>query len=109
MENNQEIKTDRGKMRVSIVPLQIVNDISEVREYGIEKYKDPENWKKVEKVRYIDAAYRHLVAYIEDNASKDDESGIEHLKHLACNIAFLCEIEEKWRKENGGSEAQVKC
>lgn len=23
----------------------------------------------------------------------DEESGIEHLAHLACNIAFLCELE----------------
>ena len=92
---NQDIKADSGKMRISIVPLQIIDDIAEVREYGIKKYKDPENWKKVEKIRYIDAAYRHLIAYIKDNASTDEESGIEHLKHLACNVAFLCQIESE--------------
>lgn len=33
----QEAKLDNGKMRISIVPLQILSDIAEVREYGIAK------------------------------------------------------------------------
>ena len=61
-------------------------------EYGTEKYHDPENWRKVELERYIDAFYRHWLSFIEDNHSKDAESGIEHYKHMACNMAFICEL-----------------
>lgn len=36
-----------------------------------------------------------LLAYLDDPAGVDPESGIKHLKHLACNVAFLCEMEDK--------------
>ena len=89
---NQTIKADAGKSRLSLVPTQIIRDIAEVREYGNKKYRDPESWRRVEVVRYIDALYRHLLAVVDDPHSCDEESGIEHYKHAACNIAFLCEL-----------------
>ena len=88
----QEAKFDNGKMRISIVPLQIVSDIAEVREYGIKKYNDPDNWKRVEIERYANALFRHFRAFLRDPASVDNESGIEHYKHMACNMAFICEL-----------------
>lgn len=27
-----------------------------------------------------------------DPDSKDDESGIPHYKHMACNMAFICDM-----------------
>ena len=87
-----EAKLDNGKMRISIVPLQIVSDIAEVREYGIRKYSDPGNWKCVEIERYANALFRHFRAFLRDPASVDDESGIEHYKHMACNMAFICAL-----------------
>ena len=91
--NDQTIKSDAGKPRLSLVPNRIIFDIAEVREYGNQKYGDSESWKRVEIQRYRDAAYRHLLAYLDDPNGVDAESGISHLKHLACNIAFLCEME----------------
>lgn len=35
-------KADEGKPKLSLVPTQIIRDIAVVREYGIEKYHDPE-------------------------------------------------------------------
>ena len=90
---DQTAKQDEGKLRLSLVPSQIIRDVAEVREYGNKKYHSPDNWKQVEIQRYRDAAYRHLLAYIDDPAGKDEESGIEHYKHLACNLAFICEME----------------
>ena len=97
---NQTIKADAGKWRMTIVPRQIVKDISEVREYGINKYKDPDNWKLVEIDRYKDALVRHLFAFLDDANSKDDESGIEHYKHMAANIAFICELMKPAEEEH---------
>jgi hypothetical protein len=93
-EPDQTAKADAGKPKLSLVPPQIIRDIAVIREYGNKKYGDPENWKTVEKQRYHDAAYRHWLAYLEDNKSVDSESGLTHLAHLACNIAFLCEMEK---------------
>lgn len=90
-----EAKADNEKPKLSLVPTEIINCIAKVRMFGVEKYHDPDNWKKVEKERYIDALYRHLLKYINDNNSVDEESRLPHLWHIACNVAFLCEMERK--------------
>lgn len=92
--NNQTAKADAGKPKLTLVPRQIIYDIAEVREYGNKKYGNPENWKEVEVERYRDAAFRHFMAYLDNPQGVDAESGIKHLKHLACNIAFLCALEK---------------
>ena len=91
--NDQTAKADAGKLQITLVPTRIVEDIAEVRMYGNEKYHDPENWRQVEVNRYRDALCRHLLAYIRDPKSVDEESGIPHYKHMACNMAFICEME----------------
>lgn len=92
MKNNREMKLDSGKPKLRFVPTQITRDIAQVREYGNKKYGDTDGWRKVELERYIDAAYRHWLAVIDEPYSADAESGIEHDKHCACNIAFICEM-----------------
>ncbi len=90
--NAQEAKADAGKPRVSLVPMQIVSDIARIREYGCDKYHDPDNWKKVERERYIDALGRHALAFLNNPMGVDEESGLPHLWHLECNAAFLSEM-----------------
>ena len=85
-------KADAGKPQVSLVPTQIIWDITEVREYGNRKYHSPDNWKTVSADRYINALLRHTLKFMEDPQSVDEESGIKHYKHMACNLAFLCEL-----------------
>lgn len=94
-EKDQNAKADAGKPKLTLVPQQIIWDIAKIREYGTKKYGDPNNWKKVEIERYRDAAYRHFLLYLENPDSVDEESGLKHLWHLACNIAFLCEMEAR--------------
>lgn len=91
-EHSQEAKADAGKLELDLVPVQILRDIAQVRMYGNAKYGNPDNWKTVEMRRYINALLRHLLAFLEDHNSKDEESGIEHYKHMACNMAFICEM-----------------
>ena len=93
LAQDQSIKADAGKEKLTLVPRQIIKDIARVREFGSEKYKDPESWKRVEIGRYRDAAFRHWLRYLDDPHGNDDESGLPHLWHVACNIAFLCELE----------------
>ena len=91
---DQTIKADKGKLRLTLVPTTVIKAIALVREYGVRKYKEKESWKAVEIERYRDASYRHFLAYIEDPTGVDEESGLPHLYHLACNVAFLCELED---------------
>ena len=92
--SNEICKADSGKPRPTLVPVSMVNAVAAVREFGSRKYHDPENWRKVEPQRYRDALYRHWLAYL-DGEKVDEESGLPHLWHLACNAAFLIEMEEE--------------
>ncbi len=89
-----EAKLDHGKIRPTLVPPSLMEAVATIREYGCKKYKDPENWRCVEPQRYRDALYRHWLAYL-NGEELDKESGLPHLWHLACNVAFLIELEEK--------------
>ena len=92
--SDQSVKADAGKPRLSLVPRAIIWDIAAIREYGNKKYHDPENWRQVEAQRYRDAAYRHFLRYLDDPEGMDEESGLPHLWHLVCNLAFICELEQ---------------
>ena len=61
---NTEAKHDHGKPRPTLVPPSLVMAVAKIREYGCQKYTEPENWKQVEPQRYKDALYRHLLAYL---------------------------------------------
>lgn len=99
ISKDQSAKADKGKLELSLVNPQLVKAVAEVRMYGTEKYGDSENWRKVEPKRYVDALYRHLLAYIEGN-EVDEESGLSHLSHMACNISFL--LDKEYLKEHEG-------
>lgn len=94
VSNNQTAKADAGKLEIDLVPPQIIRDIAQVRMYGNKKYKDPNNWMTVQMRRYVNALMRHALCFMEDPHSIDEESGIAHYKHMACNMAFICEMME---------------
>lgn len=96
-DDSQTAKADNGKLDLTLVPTQAIKDIAEVRMYGNKKYPDggPNNWREVGARRFAAALFRHLLAYLDDPKSKDDESGINHYKHLICNAAFICELERE--------------
>lgn len=86
-------KDTDGKIRMSLVPPGIIEAVGEVRTFGCKKYGAPDNWKTVKAEFYVDALMRHLVRYLRDPKAVDEESGLSHLAHMACNIAFLIEME----------------
>lgn len=91
IDNNQSAKADNGKPRPTLVHQSLIWAVAAIREYGIKKYGDPENWRQVEPQRYRDALYRHWLAYLADPDGVDKESGYPHLWHVACNLDFLIE------------------
>lgn len=89
---DQQAKADSGKPNLSLVPKEIIYEIEKVRSFGVKKYKEPDNWKKVEIERYHQALLRHTLAIWEDINARDGESGLLHLSHIACNVAFILEL-----------------
>lgn len=92
--NDQSAKADAGKPRLTLVPRGIIWAIAKVREFGMKKYKEEDNWKRVEPRRYRDALFRHLMAYLDNPDGVDPESGLPVLWHVATNCAFLIELEK---------------
>ena len=86
--NNQAVKQDADKPHVEWVPPAVVWAMAAVRGYGVAKYGDPDNYKRVETVRLLAAAYRHLLRVLEDPEARDAESGLPHLWHCLCNIGL---------------------
>lgn len=94
--NNQEIKADEGKLPISMVPPEVIEAIATIRQYGYNKYGEQANhWDDVETIRYKDALLRHIIAWWKDENSIDVESGLPHLWHAACNIAFLITLQNR--------------
>lgn len=86
-------KEDASKPILSRVPPEIILAIEKVREYGCRKYPE-DSWKDVEPQRYWEAALRHMLAAWKDYKAVDLESGLPHIWHVACNLAFIIELEK---------------
>lgn len=81
-------KYDSGKVPLGLFPREAIIEICKVLDFGAKKY-GRDNWRKGMKwTRVSDAALRHLFAWISGD-DYDDESGINHLAHCGCCIAFL--------------------
>lgn len=91
--NDQSAKADGGKLRLTLVPTEAVEAVAAIRMYGVQKYVEVDNWKRVEKDRYKDAALRHFIRYCREPYGMDDESNLPHLWHCLCNLFFLCALE----------------
>lgn len=92
-------KSDQGKPRLGLIPPVALIRMGECLAYGAEKYGEGEveaNWRKVAngRARYLDATLRHLVAYM-DGEEIDPESGITHIGHALCNLAFIAGLDDE--------------
>ncbi len=83
------MKFDSFKLRWTLLPLIALKEVVKVLTAGACKYAD-DNWQKVEdaKLRYKDASFRHLTAYLEGEV-EDSDYGLHHLAHLICDAFFL--------------------
>ena len=89
-------KNDRGKDPLTKVPREIIRAISRIRAYGFSKYgEQADHWDDVSVGRYRDSTYRHLLDYLDNPQGVDEESGLPHLWHMACNVSFLVELEKR--------------
>ena len=95
----QQYKYDQDKPRLDLVPPGVIEAIGKIRTYGLEKYGTVDGWQEVEPERYTAALMRHLCKFLRNPYGKDEESGLPHLWHMACNIAFLIELYEEDKDE----------
>ena len=86
-------KHDEGKLRLDLIPTLPIKELALVYGMGAKKY-GKDNWKKGLKYSRIYAAMlRHLVAWIEGE-DVDEESGYNHLAHVAWGcFTLICYTE----------------
>ena len=85
----EDMKYDKGKLRMSLIDPEFVTGLAEVLTFGAVKYA-ADSWKHLENAedRYRDALLRHLYAYLSGEINVQ-ESGLSHLKHISANVMFL--------------------
>lgn len=86
--NNEGTKHDSEKIRLELLPIEALEEISKVLGKGAIKYDDW-NWAKgMAWLRLVGACLRHLFAFIRGE-NNDPETGLSHLAHAGCCILFL--------------------
>lgn len=94
MSNEGGKKFDGDKVRMELLPPEFLTATAEVLTFGAKKYDD-RNWELGMKwSRVFGALMRHMWAWWKGE-DKDPETGLSHLHHAACCIAFLIAYEER--------------
>lgn len=99
-------KHDAGKVRLELIPPELLFGVGHILTFGAQKYAD-RNWEKGMKwSRVFGALMRHMWAWWRGEKA-DHESGMSHLWHAGCCIAFLITYEERNIGEDDRSDARV--
>lgn len=87
-------KDDADKVRLELVPPELLEAVGDILTYGAKKYAD-RNWEHgMNWSRPFGALMRHMWAWWKGEA-KDPETGRSHLWHAGCCIAFLIAYEQR--------------
>lgn len=87
------VKHDQGKPPITLISRRAIEEEAKVMAFGLKKY-GAHNWRAgMAWSRNLDAAMRHILAYA-DGENVDPETGISHLAHARCCLAFVLEYEK---------------
>lgn len=94
--SSHAVKFDQGKPDLSLIPPEIIESLGQVLSFGAKKYA-ARNWEKgMNYSRVYAALNRHIWAWWDPTKpDKDPETGLSHLAHAACCIAFLLSFEAR--------------
>jgi hypothetical protein len=82
------VRYDEGKPRMDLIPGDALIEIAKVLSYGAAKYSD-RNWEKgMDYHKLYAPIQRHLWKWWQGE-ELDEESGLHHLAHAACDILML--------------------
>ena len=83
-------KFDAGKPMIALISAYAIEQEARVMTFGASKYGF-HNWRAgLSWVRTISAVLRHIFAFLGGEDS-DPETGIHHLAHARCGLAFVLE------------------
>jgi len=100
---SEGFKETKGKTRWTLLPMDALEEVVKVLEYGAKTKYAMDNWKKVQHFgAYADAIMRHWVKYFVEEEELDPESGLSHLAHLMCDALFV-----EWHRKKRGTQTFI--
>lgn len=91
---SEAVKFDAGKSPLGLISRTALEEEAKVLAFGAGKY-GTHNWRSgMDFSRLADAALRHVYAFV-DGEDFDSETGLSHLAHARCCLAFLLEYQGK--------------
>lgn len=103
-------KHDSGKPQLDLLPLDSLEEITRVLEFGASKYGAGNYMKGLDMRRLISACMRHIMQF-NNGEDIDEESGYSHLGHAACNLIMAIwmmhnkpEMDNRWIKQYNNSK-----
>lgn len=94
MISDHGIKDDGEKLRIDLIPVEVIRSLATVLGYGAKKYGDRNFEKGIEYSRVFSAAQRHLWSWW-GKEDFDKESGHNHLWHALCSVAMLITLSDR--------------
>lgn len=92
--DNEGKKFDHDKLPYHLLPPELLGATANVLKFGADKYGE-RNWEKgMAWSRPFAALMRHMWAWW-SGEDRDSETGMSHLWHASCCIAFLIAYEER--------------
>jgi len=84
----KHLKKDAGKLRLDLIPVDAMEELSKVYAFGAKKYAE-HSWESgIMLSRVYAALLRHLFAWWRGEDT-DPESGLSHLAHVVWNAVAL--------------------
>jgi hypothetical protein len=103
---SEGLKYDSGKVRMELLPPELLTAVAEILTFGAQKYAD-RNWELgMAWSRPFGALMRHMWAWW-GGQEKDPETGKSHLWHAGCCIAFLIAYEARKTGKDDRSPIQA--
>ena len=92
MADGKGLRYNEGKTQLDLIPPSVLEGLGKVltfgaMRYGANNYRRGMKWSNV-----INSLLRHINAF-RDGEDFDKESGLSHLDHAMCNLAFLKEFQ----------------
>lgn len=89
----QADKFDSGKTPWELLPMDALEEVAKVLQFGAEKY-EAWNWTKgMAYSRLVGATCRHLLREWWCGRRVDEETGLSHIAHAICCLLFLLAYE----------------
>jgi len=98
------MKFDAGKVRMDLLDMHAIEQLSAVLTFGAKKYS-AHNWRKgINKSRLMAAMLRHTFRYL-GGEDKDPETGLSHIAHAMCCAMFILGLEHRTDLDDRYKEA----